>query len=247
MTLALAALLLLVGCSKENPGTIDANTDGSIVGPVSGTSAEVTPSDAGDGEEDASDWYAALSAEEQAIADCVLRSAKAVGDRDLEAYMSTVDPEGKAYESTREDAEYILDNYRLSVTVDTLKVVKQSGDSATVSVTQTTVGVTETEPVSGSDVSGSDVSAADLPTDKTASFTPCVTVLTHTMTRRDGAWYITSTVVESYRSINTQWDLLAAMTAAAPETFVQSGVNGTAVSSGDAVSSSDAASAADAQ
>jgi len=152
----------------------------------------------------------------------IFTNAEAVNQRDIDAYMATVDPESDVYETTREDAEYMFAHYRLTVSIDNVKIVENTGDTAVVRVTQTTLPVI-IEPVSDSDISPSDVSATDISAsdvsgsdvsasdaaplsgkDLTAEFVPCVTELTHTMTLRDNRWYITSTVVEAYREISAQ-------------------------------------------
>lgn len=173
----------------------------------------------------------------------IYKGAEAVDMRDLDAYMSTIDPNSDAFDITREDTQYMFAHYRLAVSIDDVKIVSLDDDSAVVTVTQTTLPVAETEPISSSDVSGSDVNASDVPApltgkDYTSKFTPCVTVLTHTMKNIDGRWYITSTVVESYREVSTQWDLLGDISAADPQSLVLSG--NLPVSSGDVVSPADA-------
>ncbi len=258
-----AMLALPCGCADKAPvpesdGTSlpISNTDAVSVTDVSSgdvSAADVSSSDAPAG------WYETLSAEQKAVADVVLRSAEAMNTRDIDAYMSTVDPESKVYDITREDTQWVFGRYRLAVTVDSLTVDSIKGDTAVVTVTQTTLPLELEDvlvPVSGSDVTSSaDVSAADVvsftdpnpltETDYTYMFDPCVTELTHTLTMRSGSWYITSTVIESYREISTQWDLFAAVTAADPSGFVLSGTGMQAVSSGDAVSAADAVSSAD--
>lgn len=190
----------------------------------------------------------------------VILNAEAVNARDIEAYMATVDPESDILESTREDAEYMFAHYRLSVVLDSIEIISMDGDSAVVSVTQTTLPVTQ-QPVSGSDVSGSDVSSTDVSSadvssadvsgtdvsgsdlsqlsgeDLTAGFVPCVTVLNHNLVLRDGRWYISSTTVQSYREISTQWDLFGEASAADPSAFILSA--GLSVSASDSVSSTD--------
>ncbi len=173
----------------------------------------------------------------------IYSSAEALNMRDLEAYMSSVDPESEVYDITREDAKYMFAHYRLSVSINDVDIKALDSDSAVVTVTQTTLPVQETEPVSGSDVSASDVSGSDIPAplsgkDYTSKFTPCVTILTHTLTCVDGKWYITSTVVESYREISTQWDLLGEISSADPQSLVLSG--NLPVSPSDGVSAADA-------
>lgn len=180
----------------------------------------------------------------------IIEGAEAINMRDLEAYMSTIDPDSDVYEITREDTKYMFAHYRLQVSIDDVDIKSLDSDSAVVTVTQTTLPVPEAEAapvsssdVSASDVSGSDVSAGDVPAplsgkDYTSNFTPCVTVLTHTMTSIDGRWYITSTVVNSYREVSTQWDLLGDVSAADPQSLILSG--NLPVSSADIVSAADA-------
>ena len=170
----------------------------------------------------------------------VFRGAEALNARDLDAYMSTVDPDSEVYDITLEDAKYMFAHYRLSVSIDDVDIKSLDDTSAVVTVSQTTLPVAEQAVVS---VSGSDVSNSDIPAplsgkDYTSEFTPCVTVLTHTLTNIDGRWYITSTVVESYREISTQWDLLDEISAADPQSLVFSG--NLPVSPADAVSVADA-------
>ena len=56
------------------------------------------------------------------------------------------------------------------------------------------------------------------------------------------SWYISSTVVESYREVSTQWELLTAASAADPSVFVLSGT-APVLSSSDLVSGADVSSA----
>lgn len=242
---AAAAFLLLTaacGCTDNKPD------------------AGVSLSDASTSDTDADSLTDGLSPDEQAAAGAILKSAEAMNARDIEAYMSTVDPESKVYESTREDAGWLFARYRLAVTVDDIRIDSISGDTAVVTVTQTTVPLSLEDvlvavPVSGSDaVSGTDIASGSdtvsyvdpnplSGTDQTSRFTPCVTVLEHTLTRRDGVWYISSTVILSYREISTQWDLFASATAADASTFILSGDGSLPVSPSDTVSDTDPASA----
>jgi len=210
-----AVLALPCGCGEEKTGAEDLTAAPAVsAGQVSGGDAIATDRN--------SPVYA------------IYQSAEAINARDIDAYMATVAPDSKAYDSTREDAVYMFAHYRLAVFVDSVEIESLSDDSAVVTVTQTTLPVAEQHaPVSGSDVSSSDVSASDVSAsdapaplsgkDLTSQFTPCVTVLTHTLKRVGDSWYITSTVVESYREISTQWDLLSEISAADPYSLVQSG------------------------
>lgn len=197
---ALCALLMLPCACGEDP--IEPIVPAVSVGDVSGS--DITSSE--------SDWYSALSDEHRALADVVLDSVQALNLRDLDAYMSTVDPESKAYESTREDAVFTFAHYDLSVTVDSFVVESVKNDKAVVTVVQSTTPVTAAADVAVSDsdvVSGSDVSSSDIPApltgrDYTSRFVPCTTSLTHTLVLRDGTWYISSTVVNSYTELALQ-------------------------------------------
>lgn len=245
---ALAACILLAipcGCGEDStPGTLsDSDLPAVSVSDVSGS--DVSASDAGE-----QGWYDALSSEKRAVADVVLRSVEAMNARDIDAYMATVDPESKVYNTTREDAEWVFGRYRLAVTIDDLSVDSIGKDTAVVTVTQTTLPLTLEDVLVEVSVSGSDVvSLTDLNpltgTDYTYLFDPCQTVLTHRMVMRGGEWYVSSTVIESYREISTQWDLLAAVSAADPSAFNYSATGVQTVSGADATSGSDAVSVSD--
>lgn len=249
---ALAVCLLLAvpcGCGEgsdpEAPAVSVSDASPSDVSFSDVSSADVSASDAA-----APGWYDVLTAEERSAADVVLRSVEAMNLRDIEAYMSTVDPESKVYSITREDAEWVFGRYRLAVTIDELSVDSIDGERAVITVTQTTIPLALEDVLVEVAVSGSDaVSLTDLnpltDTDYTYLFDACVTELTHTMVNRGGVWYISSTVIESYREINDQWDLLAAASAADASAFTYSAAGVQAVSGTDAASGSDAASPSD--
>ena len=226
-----AMLALPCGCGEEEK---DSGSDMPFTPAVS--AADVSGSDIGFADNETGPVYT------------IYKGAEAIDLRDLDAYMSTIDPDSEVYDITREDTKYMFAHYRLAVSIDNVEIKSLDDDSAVVSVTQTTLPVAEAEPVSASDISSSDVSGSDVSTsdvpaplsgkDYTSKFTPCVTVLTHTMRNIDGSWYITSTVVESYREISTQWDLLGDISAADPQSLVLSG--NLPVSPSDSVSSADA-------
>ncbi len=248
-----ALLALPCGCGDEESPAPEAPAVS--LSDVSGS--DVSGTDVSSSDVSALGWYDALSAEEKAVADVVLRGAEAMNARDIDGYMATIDPDSKVYDITKEDTRLVFSRYRLAVTVDNLTVESIKNGTAVVTVTQTTLPLSLEDvlvPVSGSDVvstadvvSNSDGVACYDPnpltgSDKTGSFEPCVTVLTHTLTNRDGSWYISSTVVESYREVSTQWELLAAASAADPSVFVLSGT-APVLSSSDLVSGGDVSSA----
>lgn len=228
--LLVSALLLLfaVGCSDDKPGGADKGSTGASDTDVSG--GDVSGSDVSDTEEN---WYESLSVEEKAVVNIALLNVQSLNLRDIEGYMSTIDPASEVYESTREDAEYVLSHYRLEVNVEIAVVEKLTSDSATLTVTQTTLPLPEIEP----ETSSSDaVSSGDIVLEKdlTSKFAPCTTVLEHKMIAKGGQWYISSTVVKSYREINHQWELFSQIVAADPSVFAASGPNasGSDVASG---------------
>jgi len=235
---AICSLLALpCGCGDEKE-----SGDAAVLAPVV-TSADVSGADASSSDTSSSDTL--FSEDETGPVYAVYSGAEAINVRDLDAYMATVDPDSEVYDITLEDAKYMFAHYRLSVSIDDVDIISLDDTTAVVTVTQTTLPVAEQAdaPVSGSDVSASDVSGSDIPAplsgkDHTSKFTPCVTVLTHTLTNIDGRWYVTSTVVESYREISTQWDLLGEISAADPQSLVLSG--SLPVSPADAVSVADA-------
>ena len=208
------ALLSICGCGEE-PAVDD--------GAVHDSAALTGVTDEESAQNNSGSWYSLLTTEERAVADVILLSAEAMNARDADTYMTTVDPESKVYDSTLADAKWLFAHYRLLVMIDDLDVVSMDGDTAVVTVTQSTYPLSLEEvlvevPVSGSDVTSTSDAASFSDavryidpnplsgSDKTGEFAPCVTVLTHTLTMRDGVWYISSTVIESRADVSSQSD-----------------------------------------
>jgi len=162
------------------------------------------------------DWFSSNEADVTGPVYTIMLNAEAINTRNINAYMDTIDSDSDSYDSTREDAEYTFAHYRLTVSVNDVKIKEKKGNTAVIEVTQTTSALVvpeEDKAVSSSDVSSSDISASDVSDSDAApltgkdlsdSFVPCQTVLRHTMTCIDDVWYITSTVPLSYTALNAE-------------------------------------------
>lgn len=178
----IALVFVLSACSggKQAPSLPDS---GAFV--LSG--ADVSASDVTSGSD--AGWYAELDATGWEIARVILSGSDAFSAKDKSGYMATIDRESEAYAETRRYVNYIFKHYDLASTIDRIEIVSVDGGTATVRVTQTTVKKGECE--------------------EGRTFADAQTVLLHTMTRRAGAWYISSTVVESRRELADSWKPLA--------------------------------------
>lgn|GEM_PF-1859729 len=203
--IAAAALCLLLalpcGCGEK-----DSTADVPAVSCPDVSASDVSGSDVSSSDVSSADTglFGSEDADAAGPVAAVMLNAEAFNARDIEAYMATIDPEGDACASTREDAEYIFAHYRLSISILDAEITSLKDDTAVVTVTQITAPAAE---VSASDVSASDVSGSDAPLvgkDLTDSFVPCRTVLAHSMKRIGDAWYITSTVTESYTDLTAE-------------------------------------------
>lgn len=184
-------------CSGEKDGQLP---EASVMPAVS--AADVSASDVS--ASDADDWYAELDDTGREIAGVILSSTDAFNAKDKSGYMAAIDRESEAYAETKKYVNYIFKHYALTASIDSIEVVGQGENSASVRVTQTTVC--------------SDV------IEEGRTFADAQTVLLHTMTKRGGEWFITSTVVESRRELESGWDALAA--------FAQGAVSGSDTASG---------------
>ena len=193
--IAIAAAMLIMtafsACSGEKDAQLPADIAAAAV-----SSADISGSDAGSFMPN--NWYDALDTEGREIAKVILNSTDAFNAKDKAGYMAAIDRESDAYAETKKYVNYIFKHYGLTATIDSIEVIERDGDSAAVRVTQTTVSSEQVE--------------------EGRTFADAQSVLIHAMTRRGGEWFITSTVVESRRELESGWDAL--------EAFAQGTVSG---------------------
>lgn len=166
------------------------------------STADVSAVDVSAADVSPTDWISELSDDELAVAQVIVSSTDAFNRGDIDGYMAFVDPKSSAYSDTQDAVKLVFDRYQLEAVIDDLDVTDITDSTATVTVTQTTAPV-ETGKY---------------------SFTPVQTTLNHTLTNRDGKWYITSTVVENRVELVDYWGL-----------FIDFAKGGFSVSSSDAM------------
>lgn len=198
--LAFVAALCLCGCGKDAPVSDTPDTDSAA---VSGSS--LSGSDVSDGDEavvSMSDWTDYFEGEDsRAIAEMLAANCDALNAEDIDGYMAAIDPDSPSYNSTRKDAEALFESYNLVATIETatITIPYEGGDEAEAIVTETMCRREGDE--------------------EGKSFTAVETVLRHNLVKKDGRWYIASTVVTSRRELTDKWSLFEQF-AADPSIYV---------------------------
>lgn len=200
--LAFAAALCLCGCGKDAPVSDTPDTDPAVVSGSSLSGSDVSDSDGDAVDVSPSDWIDYFEGEDaRAIAEMLADNCAALNAEDVDGYMAAIDPDSPSYKSTRKDAEELFENYNLTATIENASIVMPFEGSDEAEAT-----VTETMCRREGDEEGK-------------SFTAVETVLRHSLVRKDGRWFIASTVVSSRRELTDKWSLFEQF-AADPSIYV---------------------------
>lgn len=78
-------------------------------------------------------------------ASLVRQQFEALNRNDIRAYMATIDPTSPAYQSTEKAMTLLATKYKLTYTLDTVKVLSNTGNEAKIEFTQTTKKVSGPE------------------------------------------------------------------------------------------------------